>query len=137
MSLLARIMRAVLDEAAPDQTAPYEVPRDTGSRRNDALTLDRAFAAISIDLHEYLRAMRDLVEEMRELRKRNEQVCGWLAYLQEDLRKALRPEPADVRELLILKRGASRTADLGDKPPSVVVPTDGFGASPVSGREVI
>ena len=134
MGLLQRVVRAAFDvRDVASEIQESAIPRDSGQRRNDALTLDRAFAAISIDLHEYLRAMRDLVEEIRELRKRNEQVCGWLAYLQEDLRKALRPDAADIRELMILKRGGSRTADLGEAQPTVALPFDGkpFGATPV------
>jgi hypothetical protein len=134
MGFLQRAILAVLDtRELTHETKESGVPRESGSKRNDALTLERAFSAISIDLHEYLRAMRDLVEEVKEIRKRNEQVCGWLAHLQEDLRKALRPDAADVRELLILKRSGMRTADLGEVSPTVMLPGDGkpFGSTPV------
>ena len=126
MGLLKNLLRAAVTEFAGNATVPAQTAPPPG-----VLTLERMHNAISIELHEHLRAIRDLVEEIRELRRYCERVCATEAQLTEDLRQALRPFPNEVRAFNLFRRGQQTAPAEAEKPQESALGAGDNGAASV------
>lgn len=110
LSLFKKIVIAAFAEDAPVAAPKPMQPQDA-----ESVDIRRLYTAISIELNEQLRAIRDLIEAQRESSVRAEQVFSWLARLDEDFRVALRSDVKDVRERREVGRTKARVPDYEHK----------------------
>ena len=106
-SFLKKVVLTALTEETP-VAAP-------GPLQTDFVDVKRLYTAITVELNEHLRALRARVDAQRVLAARAEQVFSWVARLDDDLKKTLRPDAKEVRELRELRRTQMRVPDYEHK----------------------